>query len=306
MGHYTYNLFERHKFPFKYDSAVEEGMLKVKEYEDLGLKVLKYSVKAFRKGEWTELLMNSRGTVLDSEDNIVLLPFTKAFNFGEKGLNGKKTLINRDIPVISIEKINGFMASVSKLEDGSFLYATTGTLDSDFVKMGKESIESQCQNLDDLPFGLTFVFEICHKNDPHIVEEKEGVYLIGIRSNHVGSPLFSETSLDEIAKDIGAFRPTWKEYKNFSTAKKKADDSTREGAMIRSLHGGEHLCKIKSKHYLTKKFLMRGKADKIFSADVDEDYKDVVESIKKEFTEEEWNEINEQDRRTVFELALEN
>lgn len=301
-------LFARSPLTFKYKDLVENGLLKIKEYESgefEGYKVLKYTRKAFYKGLWTSDLLECRGLVVDHEDDIVIYPFTKVFNYGEQGLEKKKTSIDRDRGVISVEKINGFMLAMSKLPDGTFLYSSTGTLDSDFVKMGREVVEGQCHDMDDLPYGMTFIFEICHETDPHIVEEKEGAYLIGARVNKLGSVLFTEKALDDIASDIGAHRPSWKEYKRFSDAKKDADKSEREGVMIRSPYGLGHLCKIKSKHYLSKKFIMRGKAEKIWDGKVDEDYADVVDLIKQAYTEDEWNDLDQMARRLVFENALE-
>ena len=309
MSRHKYDTHKTYPFEGDLEKLQEKKLLKIKEYKEgtpfENYRVLKYTTQAFRKGIWDKTLINCRGTVIDQNDNIVLYPFTKTFNFGEKGINGEKTFVNRDSPVISVGKVNGFMASMTRLKDGSLLYATTGTLDSDFVKMAKETIESQVKkkHLNDVPFGLTCVFEICHKDDPHIVEEKEGAYLIGIRPNFMGSRLFSESVLDSFADEKGFFRPSWKRYDRFGDAKKDADSSDQEGVMIRSLYG-DHLCKIKSKHYLTKKFMMRGRSDKIWSATVDEDYKDVVEKIKKDFTEEQWTDMDDQKRRKAFEDRL--
>jgi len=302
------DIYARETIPFKYNKLEEDGLLKIKTYDDgefEGYKVLKYTRKAFYKSLWTPDLLQCRGLVLNEDDEIVVYPFTKVFNYGESGLGKVKTKIGRDRSVISIEKINGFMMAISKLRDDSFLYSSTGTLDSDFVKLGKEVIQSQCKNLNDLPYGITYMFEICHESDPHVVEEKLGAYLIGSRTNAIGSPLLSETSLDGIASDINAFRPSWKQYDQFSDAKKAVDESDREGAMIRSLYGGTHLCKIKSKYYLSKKFIMRGKAEKIWDGQVDEDYSDAVELIKQAYSKEEWEELNQHERRLVFENSLE-
>ena len=307
MSRYGFDLFRMYPFYKNLDDLVSKKLLRIKEYSN-GYRVLKYTTKAFFNAEWDEVLVNCRGTVIDENNNIVLYPFTKTFNYGEKGINGIPTLINENNPVIAIEKINGFMASFTKLPNGSFLYGSTGTLDSDYVMMAKETIEKQVKSkyLDDIPFGFTCIFEICHKEDPHIVDEKEGAYLLGMRSNHLNSNLVSESVLDSMAKKAGFYRPTFKSYSSFSKAKEEAQKSNREGAMIRSAYEGNHLCKIKSKHYLTKKFLMRGKSQKIWNTNtiIDEDYKDIVEKIKKDYTEDNWSKLDELKKKEIFEYYV--
>jgi hypothetical protein len=68
--------------------------------------------------------------------------------------------------MIWTKKCNGFMAALS----GS-LVTTTGSFDSDFTRMASEYVS-------DVGIKETLLFEICHPNDPHIIPEKAGAYLI--------------------------------------------------------------------------------------------------------------------------------
>ena len=63
---------------------IEQGLVKKKTYNSgvfEGLSVLKYSKKVFYNNLWNKdkRLLDCRGIVVDSEDNIVVWPFTKVF-----------------------------------------------------------------------------------------------------------------------------------------------------------------------------------------------------------------------------------
>ena len=286
---------------FEWRKLEEEKLIRVKRYPDK--KILKYTQKVFNKSLWTNDLVHCRGLVIDNDDKIVSYPFTKAFNLFEKGIDAKKTTVDRNEPVIAIEKVNGFLGVMST-HNGSLVFSTTGTLDSEYARMAERHIREQIdvgsfsQFLD--TFNKTAMFEICDPNDPHIVYEKPGVYLIGMRENIIGSKLQREDSLDEWASEIGAYRPSWKSYDTFDEAKRDAENSIKEGSMIRDLDGNV-LCKIKSKYYKVKKFMMRGRSDKVWQGGVDDDFHDLIDWIKSNHTQEEWSNLKEQERRVVVE-----
>ena len=89
--------------------------------------------------------------------------------------------------------------------NGKPIYSTTGSLDSDFAKLAKDVIEDQLTISDTTFFkkGYTFIFEICHPDDPHIVSEDIGAYLIGIQYHKTGKML-SEQCLDDYS-EVGWF-----------------------------------------------------------------------------------------------------
>ena len=127
-------------------------------------------------------ILECRGTVVDEDNNVVVLPFKKVFNYGENGVT-----VDPEREVIIPEKINGFMAAATMTEEYGLIVSTTGTLDSEYATLARKHL----QHLDNnpyigLPYGETYLFEICDKSDPHIVEEKEGAWLIGVRSHKSG------------------------------------------------------------------------------------------------------------------------
>ena len=76
---------------FHVEGLVEQGLVKKKTYKDgefSGLSVLKYSRKVFYDNLWNKdkRLLDCRGMVVDSDDNIVVWPFTKVFNLYENNV----------------------------------------------------------------------------------------------------------------------------------------------------------------------------------------------------------------------------
>lgn len=289
-----------------FSSAIAKGLVRERKYPN-GLSVFKYSKRVFYDNLWNDdpSLLEARGTVKDSEGNIVILPFTKVFNYGENG-----TTLPPDTEVFQVVKVNGFMAAARWYND-ELLVSTTGSLDSDFAILAKNRIMAVAEGMDDFWkqwAGITFLFEICDESDPHIVEETPGVYLIGARVCKSGH-LLSELILDMLAAEVGFMRPEWKVTTFQSVVEDQKTAKDVEGWMVRLLNG-QTVMKVKSNFYLTKKFLMRmgdRKVDTLFDdprafrATIDEEFYAVCDWITTNFTKTEWKGLGDQQRRKVIE-----
>lgn len=288
-----------------FDHLIQQGLVKEKKYPN-GLRVLKYARKVFYDNLWhvDPLLLEARGIVLDSEDNIVSWPFTKVFNHGENG-----TMAHGDQLVDVVRKVNGFMAAVTVYHD-ELLVSTTGSLDSEFVELARKHIEKlEWDGIFRFAWGqhMTFIFEICDATDPHIVAEEEGAYLIGARRLSDGV-MATELQVDDIAAYIGAKRPEVQQML-FCQAEELVWKVEHEGFMIRDAFTGKTIMKIKSPHYLTKKALMRVGHRQIevmfanptlFRERLDEEFYGVFEVILskgKDF----WQRLEEHERRAFLE-----
>lgn len=261
------------------------------------LSVLKYSKQVFFKNLWSEdpTLLEARGHVVDANDNVVIRPFTKVFNFGENG-----TKIHRDAICIWIEKINGFMAAATYVESaGQVIVSTTGSLDSDFVDMAREIIPQEMIDfISTKAHGTTFLFEIVHPNDPHIVPEKEGAYLIGAREVADASPFHTcyqtEETLDNIAKQCGVGRPTWG-VARFDRIVDAVKTIEREGVMAYTVEAPLTALKIKSPYYLALKAAARRKDIMALNKErIDEEFFGLVDHLKE--LGDDFNEKSEQER----------
>ena len=290
---------------FNVDDLIQQGLVKKRTYTEgkyTGLSVLKYARKVFYDNLWhlDNRLLECRGIVVDEDDNIIVLPFKKVFNLGE---NNTKVDTNTD--VVCPRKINGFMAAATMTEKYGLIISTTGTLDSEYAILARKWIEKMVTNK--MIPKLTYLFEICDKSDPHVVKEGEGAYLIGVRSHAAEDKyLLPECIVNFEAANLGYKRPdVWEgKFKDLPL------DVEHEGYMVRDTHTGETLCKIKSNHYLGKKCLQRvgkTKASKmwnnpdLFKQQLDEEFYKVFDKILDMFTQEEYLELTEQQRRSWIE-----
>jgi hypothetical protein len=274
-----------------------------------GLSVAKYKRSVFFNNEWDDLTIESRGHVWNSSGQLVVNPPTKIFNRGENG-----TDIALDEEVIAVQKINGFMACATYVpEVDEVVVSTTGSLDSDFVKMAEEYITDEVKLLikeSTINCGeaYTCIFEIVHPNDPHIIQEPyEGAYLIGIRKVSKESPYFSydelEYDLDQYAKFLGVFRPHWQLCK-FSDVVELSKNCKHEGFVVYGQESRTAL-KIKSPYYLCLKAAARKKDIMSLNKQiVDEEFYELIDHLT--LNQESFNIMDEQARLDYMRKFLEN
>ena len=217
------------------------------------LRVVKYKNKVFYKALWTPELCEMRGLVVDENWNVIVRPFRKIFNRFENG-----TDFPLDTEVAAARKINGFMAALTVDDEYGVIVSTTGSLDSPFVAMAEKYLLPLTDR--GLINGVTYLFEIVDPEDPHIIEEKVGAYLIGARAVCSKITLL-ECDLDEIAKGMGVMRPEWKRAP-FCEIVQETKTCKHEGFVCYNVENG-HALKIKSPYYLTKKFFSRVRPEKL-------------------------------------------
>lgn len=258
------------------------------KYPDLF--VIKYKNKVFYDNLWTPALQQCRGLVLDKDYNVIVRPFDKIFNYGENG-----TTFKCDDMCVYSRKVNGFMGAVTYSERYDHIYSTTGSLDSDYARLVEKHLK-QYEGCLNKP-GLTVLFEICDYNDPHIIKEDLGAYLIGAvwstNDWHMGYHE-TETSLDGMADMFGLKRFNSK-VGRFSDIVKESKECKHEGYVVRLQEDPTKFLKIKSPYYLTTKFLARKRGDKLVELlydvqqakrTIDEEYYpllDYLSNIKDEF-----------------------
>uniref|UniRef100_A0AAU6VYB0 RNA ligase n=2 Tax=unclassified bacterial viruses TaxID=12333 RepID=A0AAU6VYB0_9VIRU len=296
-----------------FQKLIEAGLVKQKRYEN-GLSVFKYSRKVFYDALWNTdpLLLEARGMVLDDDGNKVIWPFTKVFNYKE---NNTGVELWMDTPIIAPRKVNGFMAAC-RYWNGELIVSTTGSLDSDFAVLARQHIEKlDSVMLETYAASMTLIFEICDPSDPHIVEEEEGAYLIGGRCMQGAAEglMCSELLLDVMGRYLGAKRP--EVFRGtFGQLWHMVRDCKHEGWMVKDDVKEHTIMKIKSPHYLSKKFIMRMGAKKVdqmfdnkqeFLKTLDEEFYPIVHYITRWWDKDKWKETDEAARRAVIEKYFE-
>jgi hypothetical protein len=247
-----------------------------------GIYVLKYKKKVFYDNLWNDYIAECRGSIVDKDFNLVAYPFTKIYNYG---IEKSAPVLTKDTKVTAFRKVNGFMVACT-LYKGALLVSTTGSTDSDYVKMAKELInEAKYLDLCTRWEGYTFMFECVHKNDPHIIPEKEGMYILGYRENKFGTPIEHDPfMLIEMSRVLGCFVPE-NVTTNMARLQELAKECKHEGYVFYTDDGVS--AKIKSPYYLTSKWVARNpRTDKLVNLqndikhNLDEEYYPLVDAIR--------------------------
>jgi hypothetical protein len=277
------------------------GLVNVKEVGE-GIYVLKYKKKVFYDGLWNEYIAECRGTIVDEDFNLITYPFTKIYNYG---IEKEAPVLSNDTEVIAFRKVNGFMVACTWYND-DILVSTTGSTNSDYVDMAKEMMLNHMSwdNWQSM-FGsgsmcdLTVMFECVHPNDPHIIPEKEGMYLLGYRENEWGSPVGHDVSmLKELSGLSNCYMP---EYYHTTVGNliEQTKNVRHEGFVFYTSDGVS--AKIKSPYYLTSKWVARNpRTDKLVDLkndvkrNLDEEYYPLVDAIRNNIVE--YTSMDEQQR----------
>ena len=258
-----------------------------------GLFVLKYTKKVFFDALWekSELLKYCRGLVVDADYNVVVRGFNKIFNYKEN--NAGSNWSDSDMVFVT-KKINGFCAFLTNVND-KLIISTTGSLDSDFIGYARDYLKDITPDMCEKE--ITYLFEICHPADPHIIPEPAGAHFLGAVCHDDGTEYYKfDTGSTLINQAIDNFTPlgihTVEESQVmwlFGQLKKHIKNVKHEGyVIINSNDVSKAALKIKSPYYLFNKFLARIGTNRLISGinsgsifqTIDEEYYSLVHKIK--------------------------
>ncbi len=260
----------------------------------------KYARKAMYEYLWHQVpqLLECRGHVYcNTTKELVQAAPKKSFNYLERDY-WKDTPL--DTPVEMYKKVNGFMACAT-LHNNELLVSTTGTTTSDYAMWAKELIVRDYKYYDMvIAPDATTLFEVVVPQDPHIVQEREGLHLLGVRE-----------------KDGGYFHPMGGFTRcTLEQALEIAKHDRGEGFMMYPMfpdgiaYDFNNCCKLKTDYYVGKKKLMRMTAKNIeimyknpdsISVGLPEMWYDAPEYIVRKITKGAWLEATDQQRRVILE-----
>jgi hypothetical protein len=278
-------------------------LVTMKETSYPGVYVLKYKRNVFYDSLWDEYLEECRGTLVDKDFNVISRPFSKIYNYG---IEKQAPNLSSETKITACKKINGFMIAVTLYND-DILVSTTGSTDSDYVKMAltlidREKYKNVCKNWP----SYTFMFECVHTNDPHIIPEEPGMYLLGWRKNSWNSDV--EYNQLTAALLVFDFDCEFVDCEHTTVGKLLEQVKTvRHEGFVAYCEDGTSF-KIKSPYYLVKKFVARNpKTDKLMKQNVkqfvDEEYYPLIEHIQADI--ESFTLLTEQDRLKFVRKFLE-
>lgn len=267
-------------------------LVKMREAGD-GLFVLKYSKKVFYDNLWDKYLEECRGTIVDADFNVVSRPFTKIYNYG---IEHQAPVLDDATMVTAFRKVNGFMVAVT-VRKGDLLVSTTGSTSGQYVDMAREMMAEHAPLTDwQLALstadtkGMTFMFECVHPNDPHIIPEESGMYLLGYRENSWDSRVgYNPFVLQDLASQLKCYTPVGT-VQTVGGLKALTKEVKHEGFVFYTEDGVS--AKIKSPYYLTSKWVARNpRTDKLVDLkndikhNLDEEYHNLVDAIRANIVE---------------------
>lgn len=240
-----------------------------------GLFVLKYARRVFYDALWNDYLELCRGTVVDREFNVISLPFTKIYNFR---VEEKSPVIADDVVVSAHRKVNGFMVAAT-WHNGEMVVSTTGSLDSPFVDMARSLMTERYAQICESYSQYTFLFECVHSEDPHIVPETVGMYLLGCRKKTWESVV--QTELNDWFTGLFKSHPVESFQVTVGELMDMAKTAKHEGFVFYTSDG--RAAKIKTKYYLTQKLLARKRDITSLNMEiVDEEYYPLITAARAE------------------------
>jgi hypothetical protein len=266
-----------------------------------GIFVLKYSKRVFYDNLWNDFLEECRGTIVDSEFNVVSRPFTKIYNYG---VETKAPVLADNVKVTAYRKANGFMAAITWYNN-DILVSTTGSTANDYVDYAKEMmLKHACWADWQMAVlgarGYTLMFECVHPSDPHIVVETAGMYFLGWRENSWDSKVNgfgAELVWKIFAEDTLKCHAVESYYMTVDELVAESKKVRHEGFVFYTEDGVS--AKIKSPYYLTAKWVARNpRTDKLLTKEfrelIDEEYYPLLDHIRANIVE--YTELDEQAR----------
>jgi hypothetical protein len=278
------------------------SLIGMRETSYPGLYVLKYKKRVFYDDLWNRFTEECRGTIVDEHFNVISRPFTKIYNYG---IESRAPRISLDTVVRAYRKVNGFMVAMTMYGD-ELLVSTTGSTDSDYVRMAKEQMMAQhpwshwvdCAKM---VSGHTLMFECVHTKDPHIIPETPGMYFLGWRKNDWDSKIdgYGFGNGDWQGYTENCLRCSFPEMTE-TTLQDLISESKivrHEGFVAYTADGRSF--KIKSPYYLVNKFVARNpRTEKLMRSDIkksiDEEFWPLIDHIQQHI--QEFTAMHEQDR----------
>ena len=259
----------------------------------------KYHRRAMYDYLWYDLpeLLECRGHVYyNSTKELIQAAPRKSFNYLERGYWSSMPL---DTPVEMYKKVNGYMACAT-LHNDALIVSTTGTTTSEYAQWAKELLFRDYRMYEMVVyFDITTLFEVVVPQDPHIVQEREGLHLLGVRE-----------------KANGKFHPMGESIRcTLEQALEIAKNDRGEGFMMYPMlpdgsYDYNNCCKLKTPYYIGKKKLMRMTAKNVeimykngfeIANTLPDMWYDVPRLIVSNVHKDTWLAMNDQQRRVILE-----
>lgn len=236
------------------EKMIEEGYISKKKHPEKNLFIYNYTNKCTFDKKWNEATEICRGLILDSENNIVALPFRKFFNLYENEKTMPNNLPNESFEVYTKE--DGSMIE-TYFDGDKICFATRGSFNSDQAIWANDYVKRK--NINGFNKDYTYIFECIYKENRIVTDygNFEGLILLSVydfKNNR-------ELSREEIKRESEILEiPLVKSHKfnNINEIIKEMENwnTLDEGFVIKFKNGFR--VKIKSKKYLEVFKIIKG------------------------------------------------
>lgn len=142
------------------DKYINDGLLICQSHPTLPLKIYNYSRNCQFEKKWDDITLAMRGTVLDTEGNLIAKSYDKFFNIEEF-----KTIPNESFDIY--EKLDGSLGILFNY-NGEWVFASKGSFTSEHAIKGYEIFKEKYPDIK-LIDSITYIFEIIYKENRIVV-----------------------------------------------------------------------------------------------------------------------------------------
>ena len=202
--------------------------------------LLKYSETIYNIG-WNKLSNVCRGKVINlSNYKVAVYPFDKFFNLNEMPEISEDVVfdyINKAKTITVTEKMDGSCIAVTRINTENYIINTNGGFTNIQTKLAEELLRKKYPGFyKHMPLNVTYIFELIHPEDKHIVDygEEKQLCLLGAR-NILTENLFD---YELLKKHADAFNLTLVKQFEFTTLNEfikivKGEYENKEGFVFR-------------------------------------------------------------------------
>lgn len=228
-------------------------LIRTKDCGD-GITAYNFTRDTFTEGKWDESTMRARGLFMRG-DTVVGRGYDKFFNIGERyGYTQDQVANNFVLPITYSLKVNGFLGIMFSDQGTLKLFSKSGPTDysaAAWDALGLSESEKMWLARFLAKNKVSLTIEVVHPNDPHIVEQEPGGYILDVIENTLDFTPRKDLRL-EVERSVLSLhvKQEW-ELKSRDEFIKRLEKyqhyDHNEGIVIRDAEG--RMSKVKSDYY---------------------------------------------------------
>jgi len=173
------------------EKYIKEGKIEKNDHPTLPLSIYNYTREVQYKGDWDEITLSMRGTVLDRDGYVIASAFEKFFNYEEV----KDRLPSRSDYVYVQKKMDGSLGILFHY-NGEWHLATRGSFTSEQAKKGMEILKEKYKFFEhNFMTHVTYIVEILYPENKIVVDYNNEEKIVFLSTSEGGIENHWTTSL---------------------------------------------------------------------------------------------------------------